>query len=134
MPRNITERILKYIIIAYAVCLCGIITLLIINKNNSSSVIRTEQYESNDSTLTLNYLKDGSVRFVVTNKNSNGGYAYTADFVDDNKAIYDGSIGLPESGVYYELLIYDDSVELYNNHIPVSSFVKTSEKTEDSTS
>ena len=108
------------------------ITMLIINKNISTPVVKTEQYESDDSTLTLNYLKDGSVRFVV-NKSNNGGYAYTANFVEQNKAVFDGSKGFPESGVYYELLIYDDSVELYNNHIPVSSFVKTSEKTEDST-
>ena len=109
------------------------ITMLIINKNISTPVVKTEQYESDDSTLTLNYLKDGSVRFVVANKSNNGGYAYTANFVEQNKAVFDGSKGFPESGVYYELLIYDDSVELYNNHIPVSSFVKTSEKTEDST-
>ncbi|MBQ7671030.1 MAG: hypothetical protein IJS45_09985 [Clostridia bacterium] len=115
---------LKKIVIAVVICLFSLLLIYIVYNHISQFVIRTENYENEDYTLELRFLHDGDVDFLVTSKKNNSAYKYPAHFVDENKAIFDGSKGFPESGVYYELIFSDDTIELYNNGKLVSSFSK----------
>ena len=120
-----TKNTLKKIVIAVVACLFGLLLIYIVYNHISQLVIRTENYENEDYTLELRFLLDGDVDFLITSKKNKSANKYPAHFVDENKAIFDGSKGFPESGVYYELFFYDDTIELYNNGKLVSSFPKT---------
>lgn len=116
------KRILLITVLSLFLVLTAAIEVKTYFYHRGMEVIRTEYYKNdsdikynNFDTLEIAYQRSGkSVGFAFEKEGEVGGFSCGADYVSENKAVYDGSLSLPSSYAYLEFVFGDGYVEVYD--------------------
>ena len=102
------------VFIIILICLLMLVGVRYYLWNKHDRITKIEVYENEKEYLIIKYFNDKKVGFAFEGKFFLNTTSSSADFINENTAVFDGKYLSVPSSMYYEFVFYEDYIEFYD--------------------